>query len=98
MPFVEAASYHDLRFAAPSGAAEFSPRREPWVCSVVPPTPSSAGRGEGYTRGWGTSFPGLSPWVIIFRPSRGLVLLTSRIIGAGDSLFRNLFWLWLLES
>ena len=49
MPFVERAPYHDSDFEAPSGAAEFSPRREPWAASPPPspsPLPWSAREGE----------------------------------------------------
>ena len=65
MPFVEVTAYCNTDFEAPSGAAEFSPRREPWVTSAAPfPSPLPRA-GEGEQKGVGDRFsqgsrPGLN--------------------------------------
>ena len=69
MPFFEGTLYCDSNFQAPSGAAEFSPRREPWDLSAAPfprPLPRRAGEGEKGVRA--IFHPGLTPWAKFCRP------------------------------
>ena len=54
------APYRDSDPEAPSGAAEFGPRRKPWVlCGPLSPCPSPRLAGEREQKGWGPFFPGL---------------------------------------
>ncbi|SPE23029.1 hypothetical protein SBA2_110011 [Acidobacteriia bacterium SbA2] len=74
MPFVGAAPYNDSRFEAPSGAAEFSPRRKPWVAIAHPhPHPLSRPAGEGRRRrGEGHLTQGLRPGLLYAAPGGAL--------------------------
>ena len=80
MPFVEGAPYRDSDSEAPLGAAEFGPRREPWVPSEAPlPLPPPPPGGGGGRKGGG----GRSPQG--FRPGPQ----SSAPIGAGATYITN---------
>jgi len=82
MPFAEGALYRDNDFEAPSGAAEFSPRREPWVLSSpLSPSPLPRGAGEGEQKGEAAVLPRALALGYYLPPLRGYCDLHHQPLG-----------------